>query len=944
MGSKSGLSRREAITAVAGGAMAGVAGSAEAALAREANPAAFHPAYLRTEWLLDPVGIDTLRPRFTWELQGAVGRGGTAGPARVRVASHPRKLAARADVWDSGWVTTSRPGLSPEADLPLKSHHRYWWSVEVRGEGGAVRRSAEPATFVTGLVDQAEWRGRWLAAKPDPVLAPHIRGWAKELAPDDTRMPIFRRDFEVKKRLARAIVSVSGLGHYVLRINGKPVTESLLNPGWTDYRKTILYNSYDVSAWLKRGANALGLLLGNGFFNVEKRPGRYTKLVDSFGAPKFILQMSLFYEDGSFEQVTSDSEWLTAPGPLLWSSIYSGEDVDARREPPGWDRAGFAAGGWSKPLEASAPGGRLRAQSIPAVTIDRRLEPVAITQPKPGVFVYDFGLNFSGRPELAVSGPAGSRVRILPGESLGEDGLVSQRSYGVREGYQVWFDYTLAGRGRESFMPQFTYHGFRYLQVETRAGDGGVLPRVASLVGQFVFTSMTRAGTFESGNELMTRIHRLIEQAALSNSMSVLTDCPQREKLGWLEQAHLNAATIFYNRDAAALYEKIAQDIADAQQPDGMVPGIAPEYVAFIDAEGKDQIWRNSPEWGAAAILAPWAAYRAYGDRRILEKAYAPAVAYADYLTRRSDGLIVDFGMGDWYDIGPRPPGPAQLTSRALTGTAMLYQSLVALAPWARIIGRSAEALDFNRRAKDVAAAFNRRFFKAEANSYDTGSQTANAIPLALDLVPQGRDAAVLESLVASIRANGNGVTAGDVGFLYVVQALAKMARDDVMFDMMSVTDRPGYAYQLARGATSLTESWDANPRASLNHFMLGHGEGWLFGSLAGVRVDFLEPRQRIITIAPRPVGKVPSARATYRSPFGEIASAWERRGALLAMDVTIPAGAEATIIVPTSRPDDVREGGSAAAEAPGVRSVRPVPQGLELVVGPGRYRLAAPA
>jgi hypothetical protein len=928
-----GINRREAIGAI--GATAAFASAPGNATPARGGIAA---AYLRTEWRVDPIGIDTLRPRFSWELAAPPGARAIGLPAvRLLVASSPRWLAeGRGDVWDSGPIAGASAPLAPTADLRLVSHRRYWWTVEIVGVG-----RARPATFVTGLIDSGEWRGRWLAAAPDPTLAPHVRGWAREQAAGDTPLPRFRRDISVRPGLAAAIVSVSGLGHYVLRINGNDVTETLLNPGWTDYRKTILYNSYDVTRQLRPGANALGMLLGNGFFNVEQVPGRYTKLADSFGAPKFILQLSLHYRDGTSDEIVSDESWRWAPGPIAFSSIYGGEDGDGRRAQPGWDRPGFDARGWSAPLAASPPGGRLQAQGVVPVAVDRRLKPASLHEPKPGILVYDFGLNASARPALVVEGARGSRIRLLPSEILHADGTIWPRSIGVRENRGIWFNYTLSGGGAETFVPAFTYLGFRYLQVERHPAEaGGALPHIVSLDSEFVHADMAPAGTFASGNVLMTQVHRLIEQAALSNAVSVLTDCPHREKLGWLEQTHLNSDTILFNRDAITIYEKMVGDIADAQQPDGMVPGIAPEYVAFLEKDGSDAIWRNSPEWGGAAVLAPWAAWRLYGDRRLLDRAWPAAVRYADYLEKSSDGLIVDFGMGDWDDVGPKKGGPSQLTSRALTGTGTFYQCLVALAGWARMSGRPAEAERYVARAAAVRDAFNRRFLKGDR--YESGSQTANAMPLALGLVPKDREAAVLADLVAGIRGNGNGITAGDVGFHYVVKALSRADRDDVLFDMISVRDRPGYAWQLAHGATSLIESWKADPQSSQNHFMMGHAEGWLYRRLAGIDVDFDRPADRVITIAPRPVAGVPSARATWRSVLGPIASAWRREGAALEMEVTIPAGAVATVRVPTTRPGEVTESGTAAAKARGVRSARVADGALELVLGSGDYRLIA--
>jgi len=937
------VNRRAAIGLVGGGAAGGMLLRHSPAWAGQG----LAPMRQRVEWRVEPVGLDVLRPRFTWELSGDE-RAFRQVAYRVLVASSLEALqAGRGDVWDSGRVSSSELRAVPADDLRLASHAPYHWSVKVWGESGAESGWGPPQRFVTGILPAESWAAEWVGAKLDPELPPHVPGSA-EIEADTIALPLFRKSFQLDRRPARAILSVCGLGQYVARVNGGEVAESLLNPAWTDYRKTVLYNSYEVTDQLQAGENVLGIMLGNGMYHVPRKAGRYTKFVDSFGAPKFILCLDMFDADGNRRRIVSDASWSTRPGPIVFSSIYGGEDADGRLSPDGWDRPGFTADeGWHPALRVSGPGGKLQAQNVEPIVIHERLRPVAVTEPRPGVYVYDFGENFSGRPELAIAGPAGATIRLSPAEALTEEGLASQRSYNARPDAAVYFEYTLAGGGEERFVPQFSYHGFRYLQVDgavpaDRPAEGK--PIVQSLLGQFVFADLPEVGTFESSNELLVAIHELIDKAVVSNSFAVLTDCPHREKLGWLEQTHLNASTVLYNRDAITLYEKMQNDIADAQEPDGMVPGIAPQYVAFLNPDGSDTIWRNSPEWGAAAILAPWAAYRTYGDLRVLEHGYPAMQRYVDYLASRAEGHIIDFGMGDWYDVGPADPGPSQLTSRALTGTATYFEALSALAAIAGLLGKAGEAAGYRARAGTVAAAFNARFFDPAAGKYDTGSQTANAMPLALGLVPPGREAAVLDHLVRSVRATGNGVTAGDVGFHYVVAALSEAGRNDVIYDMMTVTDRPSYGYQIAHGATALAEAWSADPTKSLNHFMLGHGEGWLFGSLAGISVDFSRPEAQRIRIAPAPVQGLGGAGASYHSVFGKIASRWQRSGAALVLDAEIPAGARATVIVPTPRAEAVQESGGPATKAAGVLSSRSGPGGLALVVGSGRYRFLAPA
>ncbi|MDC7684144.1 family 78 glycoside hydrolase catalytic domain [Asticcacaulis sp. BYS171W] len=890
-----GISRRMAIGAAS--ALAGAASLPAGVWA--ATPVT--PANLRIEWLTAPLGIDTRRPRFRWEITAPEGaRDVMPGISRVIVASSEAALRRRqGDVWDSG-LQKGRLDTQPKTPLKLASHTPYYWAVVTDGQW------SETASFVTGIIDPSTWQGKWIAAKADPAPGTHVRGQNMVLTPpEETILPIFRTDFDAGK-VVRAVVSVTGLGHFELTVNGKPVTDSLLNPGWTEYDRTIYYTTYDVTKLLNNGGNRLGVWLGNGMYNAERVKGRKTKFSHSYGKPKFSLHLSLFMADGSVKQVVSDKSWQVSEGPILFSSIFGGEDVDARRERSGWDTvADTATDGWRAALEVPAPKGRLRAQPIPPVRQHQRFETVTITEPKPGVFIYDLGQNFAGRPELIVRGPAGASVKLTPCEVVDEQGLARQKSFNAGgEKGTVEYNYTLAGRGDERFVPRFNYHGFRFLQVEGAApkGRAGIgQAEVLSLSGQFCYTDLPEAGRFACSDPLFGRIHRLIERAVLSNAYSVLTDCPHREKLGWLEQNHLNALTVFYNRDAVTMYEKLVHDINDTQKADGMVPGIAPEYMQFLKPDGSDQDARNSPEWGGAVALAAWAAYRQYGDPQLLADGYPAMRRYADYLASRADGHIVDFGLGDWYDVAPNGKlGPSQLTSRALSGTATYIQVLDTLGKVATVLKRpAAEIADAGRRHATVRDAFNARFYKADVGSYDRDSQTANAMPLALGIVPKGQEQRVLAALVKAVRDSQNGVTAGDVGFHYVVRALMMYGRDDVLFDMLSVTDRPSYGYQLAKGATALTEAWNADWNKSLNHFMLGHGEGWLYGGIGGIHVDFADAEGRVITVAPKPVGSLTSADVAHTTVFGEVRSRWIREGQRIEMEVDIPPGAKARIIVP---------------------------------------------
>jgi hypothetical protein len=393
----------------------------------------------------------------------------------------------------------------------------------------------------------------------------------------------------------------------------------------------------------------------------------------------------------------------------------------------------------------------------------------------------------------------------------------------------------------------------------------------------------------------------------------VLTDCPHREKLGWLEQTHLAGASLMYNYGLGSLYAKIAGDMADAQHADGLVPDIAPEYPKFAGG------FLDSPEWGAAAILSPWTEYQFYGDLGILRDHYEMMKRYAAFLKGKSKDHILAYGLGDWYDIGPKGPGVSQLTTPGVTGTAIYYQSLVALVRIAKLLGHDSDEVAYAAEAETVKAAFNARFFHAETGLYDTGSQTAQAMPLVVGLAPEASRDAVLAGLVADIHAHGDHVTAGDVGFHYVVRALTDGGRSDVLYAMLMKTDKPSYGDQLAHGATTLTEAWDTNPASSQNHFMLGHAEEWFYRGLAGIDFDLSREKDERIRIQPAVVGDLQAASAIYQSKLGKIASGWTRSGDVVRMEVTVPAGATAKVLFPPDFRKEILLNGKPLAVGKGV-------------------------
>ena len=874
------------------------------------------PVQLRCEYVESPLGVDTAQPRLFWNLESSL-RAQRQTAYQVTVASSFEALRKeQADLWDSAKVNSSEQGHIEYAGTPLRSSQACWWKVRIWDGKDRVSAWSQPASWTMGLLKPSDWSARWITGEPKGPL------------------PLFRREFQVSKKLTRALVRVCGLGFYELHLNGRKVGDQVLDPGWTNYRKTCLYASYEVTKQLRAGDNCVGLMLGNGMYNVTG--GRYVKYTGTFGPPKAILQLELQYADGSSERVVTDDQWRTAPGPIVFSCIYGGEDYDARKEQAGWDRPSFEATGWSAAQCVEGPGGSLKAQTAPPSKVMKIYEPVKITEPKPGIYVYDLGQNFSGWPSLQVEGAAGQTVKLIPGELLEPNGLVSQRS----SGGPVSFSYTLKGVGVESWHPKFSYYGFRYVQVEgavpkSLAQQPGK-PVLTKLAGEFVHSSAVMAGRFTCSNELLNRIHDLIDRAIESNLQSVLTDCPHREKLGWLEVSHLLGPAIAFNYDVATLYAKICADMEASQLPNGLVPDIAPEYTVFSGG------FRDSPEWGSASVINPWLLYQRYGDRRVLSDHYDMMARYVAYLGSSAKGGIVEQGLGDWYDIGPRGPGEFQLTTKGLTSTAIWYHDLTILEQTAKLLGKTEDSAKYEQLARQVRETFNRRFFHADSNQYDRGSQTANAMPLVFGMVDPEKRAAVLENIVRDVESRGNQVTAGDVGFRYLMMALAQGGRSDVLYRMNTRTNPPSYGSQLARGATALTEAWDANPASSQNHCMLGHAEEWFYTDVAGIQPDPERPGFEHVIMRPQPVGDLTSAEASYHSVRGLIRCRWQKQGNQFRLGIELPPNTTGTIYVPTQIGETMREGNRSLDRAEGVLFRRQEGGCAVLDVGSGRYQFTA--
>jgi len=843
------------------------------------------PQRLRCEYLENPLGIDILQPRFSWALRHF--ERGEKPAAYEIIVSSKAILAGRGigDCWDSGRVDSDRTSQVPYGGPQPKSRARYYWRVRWWDSQGRRSAYSRIAFFEMGLLCRPDWRARWISLKgprkfrsKGTVLQGKYRGEYVQ-----TRAIYLEKEFQTKSRPKRARAYICGLGFYELEINGLKVGDCGLEPAATNYRKSALYSTYDITRFLKSD-NRLLIILGNGR-HIEKF---------GYGPPKVIAQIEIDYGSGKRQVVITDASWKAGYGPIRENGLYFGERCDGRIEPKTFKgRAIYVKG---------AP---LRSQMLPPIRVGQRLKPKRVWRPAPETLLFDFGQNFSGWLKLAVRGPAGISVSIRHAELLHEDGTLNTSP---NQGAEATDVYILRGHGIETYEPSLTYHGFRYAEIS----GSPKLPRILSVEGCFVHTDVEPTGTLHSAQPLVNRIHRNIRWGQLSNLMGIPTDCPQRdERQGWLGDAHLSAEEAILNFDMAAFYTKFLQDIREAQRKDGSLPDAVPLYLGHL--------YPADPAWGSAYITLAWSLYFYYGDTKILASHFEAMEKYVEFLRRSSQGHIIKrLGKyGDWCSPGSVPP---KKTPLELTSTWFYYHDALWLSRIAGVLTRREDAKRLARLAREIMGAFNKRFLKGE--SYESirlspvekiTSQTSNALPLSLDMCPKNKKDKVLATLVRSVVDDQDShLDTGIIGTRYLLDALTENGYADSAYRVVTQRSYPGWGYMAREGATTLWERWEkitSGGMNSHNHIMLGSVDAWFYKAVAGIRCQSAGWEK--ILICPPLFPGLNSASASLRTIRGDIRVSWKREEGRFDLDVRIPVGAEAEIRIPRPWTDAVlKEGG----------------------------------
>lgn len=903
-----------------------------------AAPGKLAATSLKCEQQINPLGIDVASPRLSWILESSR-RGETQTAWQVLVATSPERLARnQADLWDSGKIASAESLNVDYRGKPLRSGQRAFWKVRVWDRDNHPGRFSGPAWFEMALLATSDWQAAWIT-RPRPVPIPEVQAYENHPAPS------FRKDFVLTKKIVRARAYVSGLGYYELRLNGQRVDDHQLDPGWTSYSQRVLYSTYDVTGLLQRGSNAVGLLLGNGWFN--PLPLRMWKRINlretlTVGEPRAVLQLVVEYADGTTERIVTDETWRVGDGPVLRNNVYLGEVYDARREQPGWDQPGFDDSRWQPARLADEPKlGRLRAQTAPPIRITRTLKPVGFTEPRPGVFVFDFGQNFAGWARLQVRGKAGTRVRLRFGELIHPDGTLNGMTAvagQIKDGGPNYHydgvgrpltafqmdEYILKGKGLEVFTPRFTFHGFRYVEVTGFPGR----PTLDTLEGQRLNSDVSAGGSFECSNELFNRIQQMVLWTELSNLFSVQSDCPHREKFGYGGDIVASSEMAMLNFDMARFYAKATQDLVEAARPNGGLTETAP-FVGISDeglGEGAGPVG-----WGTAQPLLLWQLRQYYGEQRLIEEQFEATKRWIALLHTRAVDGILDNGISDHESLAPKP--------RALTGTAFYYFNLKLFAQLAKSLGRADDAAEAEARAEQTRIAFNHKFLQPGTGRYDAATQAAQAFALYHGLVPLEEQPRALDVLVRDIAAHDSHLTTGLFGTKYLLTVLSDAGRADVAYDIVNQRTFPGWGYMLERGATTLWEHWEFSDNVySHNHPMFGSVSEWFIKTLAGIQPASTAVGFDQIIIKPEPVGDLKWVKGSYNSVRGKVVSEWERSGDRFQLRVAIPVGATGTVFVPSKNLAGVRESGRHPSESVGVSLLGYQSGRAVFAVGPGRY------
>ncbi|MEU6346386.1 family 78 glycoside hydrolase catalytic domain [Streptomyces sp. NPDC046977] len=898
------------------------------------NPSLLTPYALQTEQRTEPLGTGERHPRLSWRLRSRR-RAAAQSAYRITVASHPSDLNTPSRLlWDTGRRTSSDTLLIGWDGPALTSATRYHWRVEVWDETGTRGGSAQ-SWFETGLLNPDDWTAQWVGRDVvnlptfDPPEDDDPEGSALQSPPLQ-----LRRAFRATSRPVRARLYATARGVYEPRLNGVRVGDSELSPGWTEYHRRLQYQTYDVTDLITEGPNVLAAIVADGWWSgyVGFDPRRAAQ---HYGErPALWAQLVLDFADGSRQVVATDPEWTEQPGAIRAADLLMGQTADARRRTPGWDAPGPEPVGFSPVAVLDTAPGPLVAESDDPVRVVQDKPAVSVHHLGDGRYIVDFGQNLVGRVQLTIRGAEpGRRIVLRHAEVLDEGELYLDN---LRRA-QATDVYVADGTGTEVFEPQFTFHGFRYVEIDHYPGDlaaGDVTARV-------LHSDTPWTGSFDCSDPTVNQLQSNIAWGQRGNFLAVPTDCPQRdERLGWLADAQIFAPTASRNADVSAFFARWMHDILDGQDSDGAFRDVAP--VMTLDREA-------APAWGDAGVIIPWHLWRTYGDLHALEGSFDAMAAWVEHIRRHNPDLRwrhrTGNSYGDWLQVGVTTP-------RDVLSTAYFARSTQVVADAAEILGRSQAAAHYRALHAAIRSAFVESYVHDDG-SIEGGTQTGYLLALGFGLLPEALVDAAVGHLAADIEKRNTTLTTGFVGTALLCPVLTDHGRADLAYALLHQEAYPSWGHSIRHGATTIWERWDgwtseggfqSAAMNSFNHYSLGSVGDWLFGRVAGIDQTLSSVAYSELLLRPQPGGRLTWARAEQETARGRVACGWSLADGLITVTVTVPPGATARLHLPTSDPAGVREGDAPAAGRPGVLAIESHPAGAALRLASGHYVISAAA
>ena len=831
---------------------------------------------LKCDYLVNPVGIDNVHPGFTWQIADA-DKGVFQKAYQIVVGTDSSGVASRkGNAWQTNKID-SAGNLVVYQGKALEPFTRYYWKVAVQLNNKQITSSVQ--SFETGMLSVSDWKGAWISDGEDINVKP---------------APYFRKTFDASKTVKSARAYIAAAGLYELYINGQRIGDHRLDPMFTRFDRRTLYVTYDITKDLQNGKNAIGVILGNGWYNFQSQAVWDYERAPWRNRPAFCLDVKITYTDGTEETISSDKSWKTSTGPIVYNSIYTGEHYDARLEQQGWNTVNFDDSKWKHVICRKAPGEYISAEAMQPVRNVEKLVPVSMRKVNDSDYIFNIGRNIAGVSKVTLNGDSGTIVRVIHAERLDKYGNIDQSNidYFLAENTRSYDPfatdiYILNGKGPETFMPHFDYKGFQYIEV--KANKPMTLHK-EDIVAYFMHSDVPPAGNIHTSNELINKIYAATNASYLSNLFGYPTDCPTREKNGWTGDAHIASETGLYNFDAITVYEKWLRDMRDEQQPNGVLPSIVP-------TDGWGYEWGNGLDWTSAVAIIPWNVYLFYGDTKILGDNYQNIKRYVDHVTDLYPSGLTDWGLGDWAPLKSKTPVE-------LTSSVYYYADANILAKAAGALHKNEDYIKYKALAEKIKNAINQKYLDPQKAIYAEGYQTELSVPLFWGVVPDSLRKRVAANLADSVAANDYHLDVGILGAKAVLGALSDNGQAETAYKLAAQQTFPSWGWWIVNGATTLYENWniDLKRDLSLNHIMFGEIGAWMYKSLGGIKPDEHEPGFKNILLEPNFADGLNEFYSEHTGPYGKIISSWKRNGKEIEYNITVPANSSALINFPVMK------------------------------------------